>query len=55
MLEAEDVEKWMSRNVSECSSDRELSALPRNGLNVYWKQGEICARNAVKPMCLMCA
>lgn len=54
MLETEDVEKWVSRNVSECS-DRELGGLPRSGLNMYWKQGEIGARNAVKPMCLMCA
>lgn len=27
----------------------------RSRLNMYWKQGEVCARNAVKPMCLMCA
>lgn len=36
----------MSWNVLECSSDKELSMLPKSGLNVYWKQGKVCASKA---------
>lgn len=53
MLKIEELEKWVSWNVLECSSDGELSVLPRSGLNMCWKQGKVCARNPVKPICLM--